>query len=84
MRGLVNGAEYGYGGNGNDLIQGSHKLYGIFAAWGGNGDDKIITGDEVRGIMQVNGGNGNDIIKAGDGNMIDQIRGTHLLYGDWS
>ena len=66
MRGLFNEDEFGYGGHGNDWIQGSHSLSGVWAVSGGDGDDKILGGDYVKTRIEVNGNDGNDIIKGGD------------------
>ena len=66
--GTPNMDEFGYGGDGNDLMYGSHKVTGAnYKLFGNAGDDKIIGG---RGVETTNhklyGMDGNDLVYGGD------------------
>jgi Ca2+-binding RTX toxin-like protein len=58
-----------YGGKGNDLIYGSHKVTGKdYKLFGDAGDDKIIGGDAIAATVSdsLYGMDGNDQIYGGD------------------
>ena len=62
--------EHMYGGTGNDLLYGSHKVTGAaYKLFGDAGDDKIIGGEDVTTSANHNiyGMDGNDQVYGGDG-----------------
>ena len=79
LNGKMNTNELGYGGPGDDFMQGSHKLAGTWTAHGRDDDDKIIGGDDTTGDHKAYGNEGDDHIKGGDGSMA-----LHQLFGDFS
>ena len=72
----LNYAEYIFGGAGNDIIRGTHKVEDVNRLYGGEGEDKIYGGDYGMD-PRVAGGAGDDWIDGGDNQ-----QGTEVIYGD--
>jgi hypothetical protein len=71
------GAEYAFGGAGNDVVRGTHQATGKQWLYGGDDEDKIYGGDKVAGTNRLSGGVGDDWIEGGD-----LAVGPQHIYGD--
>ena len=71
-----NGDDYGYGGNGNDIVRGTH-LVGDQYLHGGPGNDKVYGGDGIDDENWLMGNDGDDWVEGGD-----NFKDSQYLYGD--
>jgi len=70
-----NANDYGFGGAGDDLVRGTHKVTGYGVHYGGDGSDKVYGGDATDFNLLV-GNAGDDWIEGGD------FTGDQYIYGD--
>lgn len=68
--------DYGYGGNGNDIVRGTH-LAEYQYLHGGAGHDKVYGGDGVEEDSYLMGNDGDDWVEGGD-----NFEDGQYLYGD--
>ena len=60
-----NAYDYGYGGNGNDIVRGTH-LAGYQYLHGGADHDKVYGGDGITDYNYLMGNDGDDWVEGGD------------------
>lgn len=65
-----------FGGDGNDFIEGGHRIEDYGYLYGGDGDDKLYGGD-YNAVPMISGGDGDDWIVGGDYAQDDEY-----IYGD--